>query len=343
LARRSVVANTEVTTMARRALSFVLFALAPLFFAGKAAADPSELPPAFAYDYGETQTPRSAGVAAMHALGAGVTALYVNPANLGLTRSYHIAALGQFTPEAKRHLYGAAVMDSTRRVSGGGSFIGGFQDKDGIDRSTIDARVAMAFAVTKGFHIGLGGRYLRADQDGLGPLGESRASGGLLDASEPPHGRQTMINTVTLDAGMTYKPIDQLALAAFGQNITYPNNGLLPTLVGLGIGYGTKDWSVEVDGLADINSYSKPSPRLMAGGEYLLLNHVPLRAGYRFDLLNGSGEKMSHQLSAGAGYVEPRFGIEASVRRTLVGPSATMVYLSFTYYVESLGLQIQQY
>jgi len=114
-------------------------------------------------------------------------------------------------------------------------------------------------------------------------------------------------------------------------------------VVGAGIGYGTSDFSVEVDGLADLNSYGKPSPRVMAGGEYLLLNHVPLRAGYRFDMLNGSGEKMSHAVSAGVGYVEPRFGIEASVRRTVVGPSATMIFIGFAYYLESLGLQIQQY
>ncbi len=320
-----------------------LAVLAALTSAGEAAADPSKLPPQFAYDYGETETPKSAGVGAMHALGSGVTAMYLNPANLGLSRSYHIGALGQFTPEAKRQLYGGTLIDSTRRFSGGVSFIGGFQDPDGINRKTIDARLALAFAVTKAFHIGASGRYVSIDQDGLGPFGSSRASGGLVDPSEPPPGRQRMLATATVDVGLTFRATEELAIAAFGQNLTYPNNGLLPTLVGAGIGYGTSDFSVEVDGLADLNSYGKPSPRVMAGGEYLLLNHVPLRAGYRFDMLNGSGEKMSHAVSAGVGYVEPRFGIEASVRRTVVGPSATMIFIGFAYYLESLGLQIQQY
>ncbi len=321
-----------------------LAALAALTLAGEAAADPTKLPPQFAYDYGETETPKSAGAGAMHALGAGSTAIYLNPANLGLTRSYHISALGQFMPEAKRQLYGASLVDSTRRISGGVSFIGGFTDPDGFNRKTLDARVALAFAVSRSFHLGLGGRYVSVDQDGLGPLDPgpgnlSRASGGLTDDS----GRQRMLSTATVDAGLTFRPIDELAIAAFGQNLTFLGNGLLPTLVGGGIGYGNSDFSVEVDGVADLHSYGKPSPRVMAGGEYLLLNHVPIRAGYRWDMLNGSGEKMSHAVSAGLGYVETRFGIEASLRRTVSGPAATMVFVGVAYYLESLGLQIQQY
>ncbi|MBM4359936.1 MAG: hypothetical protein FJ096_17670, partial [Deltaproteobacteria bacterium] len=159
---------------------------AVLTSASAVCAEPSQLPPQFAYDYGETATPRSAGVGAMHALGGGLTAIFLNPANLGLTRSYHLGAIGQFTPEAGRQLYGGAVMDSTRRFSGGVSFVGGFQDPDGLDRSTVDTRLALGFAVTKEFLVGVGGRFLNVDQDGLGPLGPSRASGGLVDPEDAP-------------------------------------------------------------------------------------------------------------------------------------------------------------
>ena len=71
----------------------------------------------------------------------------------------------------------------------------------------------------------------------------------------------------------------------------------------------------------------------MVGGEYLIANHFPARLGYRFD----QGPN-SHALSAGFGYIEHRFSVEAAVRRTLVGPSATTIVLGVAYFLESSGL-----
>jgi len=300
-----------------------------------ASAEPSVLPTAFAYNYGETETARSAGMGgALTALGAGVNAPFVNPAAMGLTRSYHISALGQFTPEAARQLYGGAIVDSTRKWSGGMSVVGGFMDPDGINRSQVDVRLAVAMAISKSFHLGVSGRYLNLDQEGVGPLGSSRASGGLVDP-EDPGGRNALVNTLTFDAGLVIRATDALHFGVVGRNLSYPNNGLLPTVVGGGVGYGTNDFSIEVDGLVDITSYSKPNPRAMAGGEYLLVDRVPLRLGYRFDLLNGSGFEPSHQVTGGMGYLDKRFGVDASVRRTVAGPSATTVVVTLSYFVDA--------
>jgi opacity protein-like surface antigen len=99
------------------------------------------------------------------------------------------------------------------------------------------------------------------------------------------------------------------------------------------VGYGTEDFSVEVDGLADFNSWLDISGRVMAGGEYLIADHFPVRLGYRFD--QGA---MSHAVAGGFGYLDPRFSVEASVRRTLVGPSATTIMVGLAYFLESSGL-----
>jgi len=307
-------------------------------------ADPSELPAQFAYNYGETDTARTMGLAgAARAAGGGVQGLYLNPANLGIARVYHLQAIGQWMPEAARQLYGGAIVDSTRRLSGGLSVIGGFQDPDGIDRSQIDVRMAMAFAISQSVHIGVGGRYLSLNQEGLGPLGNSRASGGLVDPDDPPNGRNALVNTVTFDAGATVKASDSVYISVAGQNLSYPNNALLPTTVGGGLAYATRDFTVELDGVADFNSWASPSPRIMAGGEYLIADRVPVRLGYRFDMMAGSGLTSSHQLGVGAGYVDPSFSLEFSVRRTLVGPSATFMAASAAFHFESLGLPIQDY
>ncbi len=309
-----------------------------------AQAEPSELPPQFAYNYSETETPRSAAMGgALRALGSGTTSPFLNPANMGLTRAYHIQAIGQFTPEAARQNYGGAIIDSTRRFSGGVAVVGGFMDPDGIDRSHLDLRIPLAFAISEAVHVGVAGRYLMLDQEGLGPLGDSKASGGLFDPEDTPNGREALLNTVTFDAGLTIVATEGLNLSVAGQNLSYPDNGLLPTLLGGGIGFGTDDFSIEVDGVADFNSYNEASPRVMVGGEYLVGDAVPLRLGYRFDMLSGSGESQSHAISGGAGYLDPRFGVEAAVRRTLVGPSATTIVVGFTFYLESLGIPIQEY
>ena len=309
-----------------------------------AQAEPSDLPPQFAYNYGETDTPRSGAMGgALRALGGDVNAIFLNPGAMGVTRAYHIQALGQFTPEAGRQLYGGAIVDSTRRLSGGLAVIGGFEDPDGIDRSQVDVRAALAFALSNSFQVGLAGRYLSLDQEGLGPLGKSRASGGLYDQEDQPDGRDALVNTLTFDAGAVIRATDELHIGIVGQSLSYPNNGLLPTVAGGGIGYGTEDFGVEVDAVADFNSWSEVSPRVMAGGELLIANSFPIRAGYRFDLLAGSGLPASHQMSAGLGYIDPRFSVEASLRRTLAGPSATMIIVGVAFHLESFGLPIEQY
>jgi hypothetical protein len=122
-------------------------------------------------------------------------------------------------------------------------------------------------------------------------------------------------------------------LAVVGQNLTYPNNGLLPTTFGGGIGVGTDDFSIEGDGVADFNSYLDTSARFMIGAEYLAGDHFPIRLGYRFD----QGAK-THALSAGLGYVGEEFAAEVSVRRTLADPGATTLVFGLTYHLESTGL-----
>jgi len=280
---------------------------------------------------------------ALRALGAGTTAPFLNAANMGLSRAYHIQALAQFTPEAARQNYGGVIIDSTRRFSGGVAVIGGFMDPDGIDRSHLDLRIPLAFAISDSVHLGVSGRYLMLDQEGLGPLGDSRTSGGLFDPDDAPSGREALINTITFDAGLTIAATEGLHISIAGHNLSYPDNGLLPTMLGGGLGYRTDDFSIEVDGVADFNSYLELNPRVMAGGELLVADQVPIRLGYRFDMLAGSGQSQSHALCGGAGYVDPRFAVDAAVRRTLVGPSATTIVVGFSFFLESLGLPIQNY
>lgn len=295
-------------------------------------ADPSPLPPPVIYNYGETDEPRGAAMSgAIRALGNGATALFTNPADMVETRVYHIEALAQITPETGRQAYGGVIVDSvTGRLAGAVSVVGGFMDKDGIDRSTLDVRGGLAYPISDKFFLGLSGRYAKVSQGGLGVFGKDPVSGGLVD---PGGGRFAFVNTMTFDAGLTIRASDSFFISAVGQNLTYPNNGLLPTLVGGGIAYGNQDLSIEADGVADLSSYAKPTARLMLGGEYLAGDHFPLRLGYRYD----QGAKL-HWLSGGLGYIANEFSVEASVRRSLSNPGATMLVFGVAYFLESTGV-----
>ncbi len=277
---------------------------------------------------------------ALRALGNGTTAIFLNPANMPLTRLYHIEASGQFTPEATRALGTATAVDSitsSTRVSGGASFTGGLIDPDGINRLYTDFRSAVAYPFGDRFYLGASFRYLRMIQDGFGildnatPKKYSPVSGGLVDTAG---NREAFVDTFTFDAGATVRLGEFFNIGVVGQNLTHPGHSLLPTTVGGGLGVGTKDFSIEVDGVADFDSWPTTTARVMAGGEYLVANKYPLRLGYRYD--QGAGV---HSVSGGLGYVSTELSAEFAVRRTLSSTiNSTMIGISLTYHLESSSL-----
>jgi hypothetical protein len=87
----------------------------------------------------------------------------------------------------------------------------------------------------------------------------------------------------------------------------------------------------------DTTTWERTTVRLNGGGEVLLGDHVAARAGYRWD----QGAE-THAVSGGLGYIDPRFAVEASVRQTVSGPSATTIVFGLTLYVEASGLAPNQ-
>lgn len=293
-----------------------------------AAADPSKLPTPYGFNYGDTETTRIAALGgALRAVGTGTAGMFLNPASLAVTRMYHIEALGDASPELSRIMGGAAVADSMMnryRLAGGVAVLAGLLDPDGADWSTLEVRAALAYPFSERFFLGIGGRYARLSQGSeLAPP----AGGGADDKST------LSLEAFTFDAGLIVKPADSLHIALLGQNLATTNKGSLPRMIGGGIGFGTKDFSIEVDGLADLTSYESAKARLMGGGEVLVADHVPIRLGYRFD----QGPKI-HSISAGLGYIGTEFSAELSVRRSLSDPGATSFFVGLAYFLESSSL-----
>jgi hypothetical protein len=297
-------------------------------------AQAEHLVPEVGWDYGDIETPRIAALGgAVRAFSNSVDALFINPAGMASTPVYHIGGLVEVWPEANRQSYAAGIVDSilsSTKLAGGLAGAWTRQNPhglgpDALGREAADFRFALAFPFSDKFMVGAGARYLKLRQDGDGPLGPSFASGGLH--------RKAIIDGFGFDLGATVKLSQSFGLALVGTNINAPDNGLQPATLGGGVGYGTENFTVEGDLVADFTTWQTTTVRAMTGFEYLAGDHYPLRIGYRFD----QGAE-SHALSAGLGYVDPTFSLDAALRRVIVGSAATAIFVAFTYHLEATGL-----
>ena len=289
----------------------------------------STVEPEIAYGQGTIETGRSTALSgADRALSNSLTSLFINPANMATSQVYHVGALVSIWPEANRQTYGVAAIDSigsSTHLAGGLGATYNRQDPDGVDRVWTDVRFALAYPFSEQFFMGAGGRYLWVEQNGLGPLGYSVASGGL------PNGK--IVRGIGLDAGLTFRPIPELSLSLVGNNINDPGNTFQPSSVAGGVGYGAEIFTLEADGEADFTTWGVTRYNGMAGAGLLLGDLYPIRAGYRFD----QGPR-THSVSIGAGYIDRSFGIQLGARRIVSGEEATVITLDIRYHVESTGL-----
>ena len=286
--------------------------------------------PEAAYDNGDVWNARTLSMGgALAALGVSTPSLFLNPANMPFARVYDLEALGGLTPEAGRATAGLAIVDSSLNkfhLAGG---IGGAwsqMDPGGARRTWTDVRAALALPFGDNFAIGATGRWLQVEQSiSSGPFGQSYVSDGTPSSS--------IVNAITVDLGATVALADALRVGAVGRNLTVPGTALAPTSGQLGIGYGPKDVAVEVDGMMDFTTYSKPRGRLMLGGEVFVADHFPIRAGWRYD----DGTRV-HAASLGTGYVETAWSAELGVRRDLMSDhGSTVLVLSLRYFFDAVG------
>lgn len=306
-----------------RLLAPSLAALA-LTLAPRVAAEPSKLPPELGWNYGELETARTAALGgATRAVGPDTTAVLQNPANIVATPVYYLSGFGTVMTEAKRQTYGGIMMDGTRRYGLGVSAAYILQDPEGLKRKGTDARAAFGYQVSDKLAFGVTGKYLKLYQNGLGPFGNSLASGGLQ--------KQTIVSGFSFDAGLTARPTEMLSIAILGTNLTNPGDGFRPAGVGGGIGIGTRDFTIEGDVHADFTTYEKTKLRAMGGAELLAGGHFPIRVGYRWDEF-----WKAHALSGGVGYIDSGWSADISLRRTISPDNlgSTAIFFGFSYLVD---------
>lgn len=293
-------------------------------------AEPSQSVPAVGYNRSAVETARSAALGGgLRAFSNSIEALHSNPANMGVTRVYHVGGLAQFWSREELRSFGVAVVDSLSsrsRLAGGISVSWLLQDPEGLDRKARDIRGGLAFPLTDKLLVGVTGRYIDLSQNGYprGVLPPSKAAGGLSGGS--------ILEDITFDVGVTLRPTPQLRLAFVGSNLTDPGHSLLPVIVGGGAGFGTNDFTLESDLSVDFDTYDTPAYLATGGIEVLAANQYPLRVGYRWD------EGLAvHAVSAGAGFVAREFSFDFGYRQILGAAKSRALFFSIKYHVESSG------
>lgn len=295
----------------------VLLALASVMLghAARASAQSADIvPPAEDFD---TARGMAMGSGA-RASAASTAALQYNPANLALSRIYHIETQVGYRPQATNFSFGGALVDSfSSPVAMGVSYrylLGNGHD----GHAGMDGRIGLAVPIGEAFSIGVAGRYVSFTREG-------QAAGDT---------RGPYAEGVTMDVGLRVTPVPGFHIAAVGQNLIDFGSPLVPRLVGGGLSYTIDSmFTIAADGMADLSTFhyadNSLRPEALFGlGLELFTGEVPIRAGYQYDTGRGV-----HYVTAGLGYVNASFAIELSYRQQLVNQEGSWLLLSFRYFI----------
>jgi hypothetical protein len=272
------------------------------------------VPPAEDFDTARGMAMGSGAIASA----ASTAALEYNPANLALSRIYHIETAVGYRPQPTNFSFGGALVDSfSSPVAMGVSYryiLGNGHD----GHAGMDGRIGLAIPIGEAFSIGVSGRYVSFTREG-------QAAGDT---------RGPYAEGITMDAGLRVTPVPGFHIAAVGRNLIDFGSPLVPRLVGGGLSYTIDSmFTIAADGQADLSTFhyadNSLRPEALFGlGLELFTGEVPIRAGYQYDTGRGV-----HWVTAGLGYVNASFAIELSYRQAIGNGDNSWLMASFRYFI----------
>lgn len=240
----------------------------------------------------------------------GTGALAGNVANLAHLPIYDLEAAFSSVPQEKTFGIGGAIVDAkTSQSIAAGIMARGVIGNRERDYNGYDLKIGLSVPIANRLSIGVAGRYLkfnanREDQNG-DPIGPD-------------------VRGFTLDAAVRVMIVQGLHIAAIGENLVNRESSLVPQRFGGGVAYNFKRmFDVGFDLLADFSTFRTTQLLMGSGVEYVLLDKVPLRAGWRGDLGRGI-----HALTAGVGYDSQKVSIAFSMRHEFHTFGETFLLLS---------------
>jgi hypothetical protein len=249
------------------------------------------------------------------------SAMFLNPGGIPLAKLYHLEAAYMYDHPFESHLVGAGIVDSITSMLGVGlAYFYRRVERSDVKMQVHDARLSLALPIMNIVGIGITGKYLRSSNDMK--LDE--------DIQKPPYGRE--LNSFSLDAGVQLRLGKYFGFGVVGYNLTNLNTPVAPLSLGMSANGTFSNFTVIFDALLDWSTYDRLAAKYMAGAEYFLIGHVPIRAGYSYN----DGTK-THALHGGLGYISKAAAVEVGVagdlNKGIMGEQDVRFMLSVKYFV----------
>jgi hypothetical protein len=270
--------------------------------------------------------PRSIGLAgALRASPGSCSGMYMNPATIAMLRGYHINLMYQYTSQDNLHNAGGAVVDSvTSQVIAAGLSLNYLRaDERRTDHESWDARLAVAGNIADIFYLGATGRYIRVEHDlesgNRGPNG--------VHALPSSGGQQ--LDGLTFDAGAVLSLGGVVNIGVVGYNLSNPGSSYAPLQLAPGVALTLFDvLIVEGDVVVDFTSHPEVNQEVDAGVELFIANVVPLRVGYRYDVLLDI-----HGIAAGVGYSDRSFAVDLGFQHDIRESGRMILALGLRFFL----------
>ncbi len=242
---------------------------------------------------------------AYRAVANGNDAIHFNPAGLNFFRRFNVDADYLYQDRGGFHWTGLSLSDSMTSVLAAGLDV----------HIGVDSQKSGELSYLAGFSIAY-------------PLFEVLSLGATIRyAYLPKMLSEEVVNQVTGDVGLMLKFPFGLSLAAVGYNLIPILSKRLPLSVGLGAafniggkpGFATNPiaaysgFTIAVDWLMrDLTTKDKIEHQLSVGGEYYLLDMIPMRIGYTWSMLD-----QAQRMSAGLGILFQSLEIDGLFQQDL--------------------------
>lgn len=275
--------------------------------------------------------PRSLALAASIGAAAGNDGLYVNPGAIAARKRYAIEGGALFDrrgADTVGRFFGGSIVDSeSSPVTAGVSYLRA--QKGSYEGSVV--HFALAGPLSEGFLLGVSGKYLALTGNTIS----------VPTAGGPVAFKPRDSTAVTADAGIFWQVTELVSVGVAGYNLV-PVSNLLAAPLGMGAGLAvgsdrsfqvTGDWRTDFDDRGAPLGLGKQrgSNRWAAGAEALVLNLIPVRAGWMKDeLLDTSW------WSAGVGLVSGNgVALDVGYRQSLDDPKARTIAATLKLFVNA--------
>jgi hypothetical protein len=236
---------------------------------------------------------------AYRALGLGAEAIVGNPATMPLYKRYHIELGGMWDAKNKDTVGSVGILDSSTSVMAAGlSYNYTSRGRGVAKRVTHFTTLGLGVPLGDMVNVGISARHV---------LGGGAARG----------------NAITGDAGIAVRLADPVIIAVGGHNLIAIPNPDAKRFYSAGVGLVTGTLAGAVDVQSNLGEGGPTEFAFNVGGEYILGNMFPVRAGYALDNL-----AKAQYVSTGVGVFYEGGGVDLGYRHELGGRLARTLALT---------------